>query len=237
MGITINLRMVLLGLGILFVLAVLLDGLRRKYTRHQRFKDVIAEHDDEGSQNLTEPFQNTPEVSIKQPYVALDELEITETLVQAVDDIPVVAPRRAAVQIVYVQAQEHKDFAGYELLQALLASGLRFGEMNLFHRHETTQGTGCVQFSLASATAAGTFDIHNMGAYSCHGLCLFLQPGSDSKDNVRRLDLMLETAHQLASTLDGQLLDDSRQIFSIASYQKYRRCLEESSVNLEEEMA
>ena len=40
------------------------------------------------------------------------------------------------------------------LLQNILESGLRFGEMDIFHRHESMAGNGEVLFSMANALEA-----------------------------------------------------------------------------------
>jgi cell division protein ZipA len=57
--------------------------------------------------------------------------------------------------MMFLSAKENRQFAGYELLQTVLASGLRFGEGQLFHRHQFSNGQGPVMCSLAAATASG----------------------------------------------------------------------------------
>jgi cell division protein ZipA len=44
-----------------------------------------------------------------------------------------------------------RGFKGPALLQNILESGLRFGEMDIFHRHESMAGNGEVLFSMANA--------------------------------------------------------------------------------------
>lgn len=126
----------------------------------------------------------------------------------------------------HVMTREEKVFAGYELLQALLSSGLRFGEMNIFHYYgdagelESRQSIQNILFSLASATEPGVFDMVNMGAFSCKGLTLFMQKSEDADDNKKRYDLMLKTARHLSEDLDGLLLNDQRQPIPESDFSK-----------------
>src|SRR3990167_6942283 len=59
----------------------------------------------------------------------------------------------------HVMAPREYPYNGYELLQALLTNGLRYGDRNIFHRHETKTGRGRVLFSLASVNKPGTFEL------------------------------------------------------------------------------
>lgn len=114
---------------------------------------------------------------------------------------------------------------GYELLQTLLAAGLRFGEGQLFHRHLQLNGQGPVLCSVAAATPSGTFDLQNMGAFSASGLCIFMQASGNPTIDQERFSIMVDTARQLSDDLDTLLLDDKRQPISETSLARYRRVL------------
>ena len=125
--------------------------------------------------------------------------------------------------MMFLLAKENRQFAGYELLQTVLASGLRFGEGRIFHRHQFTNGQGPVLCSLAAATATGVFDLQNMGTFSVHGLCLYMHPSKNPGIDIERFAVMLETAKQLSEGLDAHLLDDQRKPLTedrIARYQQ-----------------
>lgn len=124
--------------------------------------------------------------------------------------------------VIYVMAKKNRQFVGYELLQALSSSGVCFGDMNIFHRHEKMNGEGKVLFSLASATEPGTFDMQDMGALSCTGLTLFSQLNGDLTD-MDNFDLMLSAATQLEEDLDGILLDEYRKPLSESAIKSYRQ--------------
>lgn len=127
--------------------------------------------------------------------------------------------------MVLLMSKEHRPFMGYDLLQTLLSSGLRFGEGQLFHRHQQPNGQGPVLFSLASATASGVFDLQNMGAMSVRGLCLFMHTSGNPAIDAERFDIMLDTGRQLSEALDAYLLDDQHKPLSDNSVQRYHRQL------------
>jgi len=122
---------------------------------------------------------------------------------------------------IYILAEHNRPFVGYELLQALLSSGLRYGDMNIFHRYERIHGRGTPLFSLASATEPGTFDLNRMGEVSCQGLCLFMDL-SGVRDPIMAFEKMIDTANQLVDDLGGEIRDQNGQIFTIDSLNTYR---------------
>ncbi len=135
-----------------------------------------------------------------------------------------------ATMMFFLLAKENRQFAGYELLQTVLATGLRFGEGHLFHRHQFANGQGPVLCSLAAATATGIFDLQNIGAFSVRGLCLFMHASKNPSIDAERFSIMLETARQLSEGLDAHLLDDRRKPLNDAALARYYTLL-----NIEQE--
>lgn len=132
--------------------------------------------------------------------------------------------------MIFLLAKENRHLAGYELLQTLLAAGLRFGEGQLFHRHQHANGQGPVLCSLAAATPSGVFDLQNIGAFSVRGLCMFMQPSGNPTIDAERFSIMLDTAKQLSEGLDTHLLDENRRPLTEASLRRYYQLLEISDV-------
>ena len=133
-------------------------------------------------------------------------------------------PRKVGELIVmHIVTTPNRLFKGYELLQALLSAGLRFGEKKIFHRHETKNGRGPILFSLASMEKPGTFDMQKMGAFECKGLTLFMELYDHTLDYQMALDLMLETVKQLVEDLGGEVLDEHRHRLTIEKVTEWRR--------------
>lgn len=123
--------------------------------------------------------------------------------------------------MIFLSAKENRQLAGYELLQTLLAAGLRFGEGQIFHRHQHPNGQGPVLCSLAAATSDGVFDLQNIGAFSVRGLCMFMQASGNPTIDAERFAIMLDTAKQLGEGLDAHVLDGQRRPLSDASLRRY----------------
>lgn len=112
------------------------------------------------------------------------------------------------VVVLRILTAAENPYSGYELLQTILATGLRFGDMNIFHYYEDNDENSPVLFSLASLTEPGCFDLENMGGYSCDGLTLFMQ-FRQQKSFVAAFDAMLLVAQQLVNDLGGKIVDKS----------------------------
>ena len=114
------------------------------------------------------------------------------------------------VLVLHVCAREGEVLAGAELLPCLLTLNFKFGEMNIFHRHEDNAGTGKVLFSMANMVKPGVFDPDNMEQFTTQGVALFMTlPGHG--DSLRNFSIMLNSACQLADDLGAEVLDDRRQ--------------------------
>lgn len=127
--------------------------------------------------------------------------------------------------MLFLVAKDGQTFAGYDLLQSVLASGLRFGEGSIFHKYQNANGQGTVLFSLAAATADGKFDLQNIGSFSVRGLCLYMYISGNSNIDNERFNMMVVTAKFLAEDLHARLLDDKQQVFDDLSVDYYRSYL------------
>lgn len=124
--------------------------------------------------------------------------------------------------VLYLMAPEGAGYGGYELLQALLAAGMRYGKKHIFNRHEHKDGRGEILFHCASAVEPGTFDLTKIGAFSCKGLSFFFSASLVS-DPMSTFDCLLETIDQLVEDLGGQVLDEKRALFTKDRMVKYRQ--------------
>lgn len=186
-------------------------------TKH--FDDIISVRkvSTDLSSELNVPDAPVIEMAKKAPAIPVIKEEIK----------PELAEKNESGQslMMFLLAKENRTLAGYELLQTILAAGLRFGEGQLFHRHQHSNGQGPVLCSLASATATGVFDLQNIGAFSVRGLCLFMQSSGNATIDAERLSIMLETARQLGDDLDTHLLDEQQRPFTHESVARFCKLL------------
>jgi cell division protein ZipA len=104
---------------------------------------------------------------------------------------------------VRVCAAGESRWAGVDLMTALENHGLAHGRYQVFHRKHSD---GRTLFCAASLVEPGTFDIARMPDEEFRGLTLFaVLPGP--ADMVQTLDALVETARELAETLQGTLQD------------------------------
>lgn len=126
------------------------------------------------------------------------------------------------VLVINVVSRDEQGFKGPALLQNILESGLRFGEMDIFHRHESMAGNGEVLFSMANALKPGTFDLDDIEGFSTRAVCFFLSlPGP--RHPKQAFDLMVAAARKLAHELSGELKDDQRSVLTAQTIEHYRQ--------------
>lgn len=119
-----------------------------------------------------------------------------------------------------VVVNELAPISGAPLLQNLLTLGLKFGEMNIFHRHQDNAGKGPITFSLANMVNPGTFDLDNIENFTTQGITLFMTL-PNAGDPTKVYKLMLSAAKQLAKEFNGQVLDSKRSVMTPQTEQHY----------------
>jgi len=126
------------------------------------------------------------------------------------------------VIILHLMAEQGEVFQGDDLLKALIANGLRYGSLKIFHRHEREDGSGDVLFSMANSVNPGTFELNAMGEFLTPGVT-FMMVLSDSDDPLRTFDLMLECIYGVNSAIGGELKDQQRSALSQQTAEHYRQ--------------
>lgn len=126
------------------------------------------------------------------------------------------------VLVLNVMAHEGREFQGDALMHAVITSGLKFGEMNIFHLRYGNDSKGPVVFSLANILNPGTFDLNNMSDFSTIGVSLFLALPV-AGNNYDAFEQMLDVAQELCESLDGELKDDHRNVMTAQTIEHYRQ--------------
>ena len=165
---------------------------------------AVDQHDEAVVTSLANPYDNI-----------VDERQLELETEQGPDDYE-------EILIIYVAARNPEGFKGPALLQSILESGLRFGSMDVFHRHESMTGKGEKLFSMANALNPGTFNLDDMDMFSTRAVCFFMGlPGP--RNSRQAFDLMIAAARKLAKELDGDLKDDHRSVLTAQTIEHYRQ--------------
>ncbi len=124
------------------------------------------------------------------------------------------------VIILSVVMPANQQIFGAALLPSLLTLGLKYGDMNIFHRHEDNAGNGKVTFSLANIMNPGSFDLDNIESFATRGVSLFMTlPNAGEPLSV--FAQMLNAAKQLAQEFNAQVIDDKRNVMTKQTEQHY----------------
>ncbi len=139
----------------------------------------------------------------------------------ALSDQLLAEPEEVLVMTVLAAAEE--SFDGPSLLQLMLACGLRFGHMNIFH---ASDAHGALQYSVANAFKPGTFDLDALDQLTTRGVTFFLQLPCQAEP-LEALSAMQQSAKLLAESLGGTLLDDQRNIMTAQTLAHYHERVRE----------
>ncbi|MES3040941.1 MAG: cell division protein ZipA [Pseudomonadota bacterium] len=139
----------------------------------------------------------------------------------SVEPVEASAPDLAIDRVMSVHVMANTQLInGRQLLELLLQYGLRYGDMQIFHRHEHPTGQGDVLFSMAQAVEPGTFNIDTLERDLVPGVSFFMSlPGVKS---TLSFDLMIDTARRLAHELQADLVDAQSQVLTATVLENWR---------------
>lgn len=165
-----------------------------------------------------EPVNNVKKSTLKREQIEIDSDKKKRT--------PAIAPEQRKTKlepqviILSVVMPPNQQMFGAVLLPSLLTLGLKYGEMNIFHRHEDSAGNGKVTFSLANIMNPGSFDLDSMENFATRGVSLFMTL-PNAGDSLSAFEQMLNAAKQLAQEFNAQVIDDKRNVMTKKIEQDY----------------
>ncbi len=237
-----GLRWILLGVGVLLVVAIYLYG-RARMPRRESLLDA-ARHIRFGKRAAPPPRAGNAAPQPSPPDDLNEQLAQLNSLLSdsASGRAPAPASSRSRgdaarrgqssrdegderrlrsneekVVAVHIAAPGGETFSGTDLLHAFDGRGYIFGEYDIFHSvHD-----GRTVFSVVNMVKPGWFDPESMDVFTTPGISLFLRLPGPLAANIS-LDILFAEADALASVLNGHLQDATHSTLTHQTRQSMR---------------
>jgi cell division protein ZipA len=126
------------------------------------------------------------------------------------------------VLVINVRSRKNKQIQGSDLLEQVLANGLQYGEMDIFHFHEGENSEAPVLFSMANMVKPGIFDLKTIDQLTTIGVTFFLTLPVPNDQAMIAYETMLSTAKNFSIALNAELNDDQHSVMTSQTIEHYR---------------
>lgn len=130
------------------------------------------------------------------------------------------------VLVINVMSVGNDRFQGGELLEVIVECGMRYGDMQIFHRHHGEDGEGPLLFSMVNMVVPGTFDLNAMNEFETPGVSLFMTLPMNA-NSMEAFNIMADSAKAIATRLGGELKDEHRSVMTAQTIEHCRHRVRE----------
>ncbi len=209
-----------------------IDDSAEEYENEDLVDDEYSDHREPAIGNLEdlqddelddEPALSRPRPASSQNKAYEQEYSAKKAVIEQRSPEPSPIPEEEKSDIVYeepdevlimnLMAKSGQRIAGSDLLAALMQEGLKFGDMDIFHRYKDNDGDGPIIYSIANMVVPGTFNLAEMNDFETPGVSMFLSLPVAGESLAAYNDLAV-TAKNLASALGCELKDENRSVMT-----------------------
>jgi cell division protein ZipA len=227
-----TIRLILIVVGALFILGLYLWERSREPDEEEEDDESYADDDvpyaagrgrrEPELDHDDEPEDRRPAVAARGRDKGCEEPSVrTDANTHPVSTVP--APFLIQLSV----AKRYGEFAGPDLVDVAESCGLRPGDMDIFHCLDEFDDGTRIYFSMANMVKPGTFPFDDMEGFSTPGLMLFAQLTGQPED-LTILEEMIATARKIATTLGGDVFDDTRRPLTVRKEEEMRKAVLEN---------
>jgi len=131
--------------------------------------------------------------------------------------------------IINICAEGDRQFRGPEVLRVVEGSGMRYGDLHVFHGPDGDDGEPL--FSIANMVKPGVFDLEDMQNFQTRGLTMYMNVPRCKKpgDVFARMSYV---ANKIATNLGGEMRDQNNNALDDKSIQQIRKQVDEIGANM-----
>ncbi|MEN8167732.1 MAG: cell division protein ZipA [Pseudomonadota bacterium] len=223
-----ELRVLLLVIGVIILIVIYTLGKKKIPVRAREIDDDDPHLGDDAKVSLSAEKETEDDpIQMRKEMDGLDELVREEADFRSVSPLRSGAekvPSKPAVVtdaktsnetliVLNVAAKGSNIFLGSKLMPVLSDIDVEYGEHQVFHRYTQRFDSKQVLFSLANMVKPGTFELDKIEDFTTPGVSFFMVlPGP--VEGLKAFNIMLDCAQTVAERLDGELLDESRNILT-----------------------
>ncbi len=149
-----------------------------------------------------------------EPSIGNIEPKIVNTSHSRIEEVDKTKEFEQRVYSLIIQAPKGSHYKGSDFMPLFLSQGLKFGEMNIFHRYKSVgKNPGKPIYSIANAVEPGTFDLNSIDSFRTPAFAIFSNFAGE-KEFASHYGNLVKTADFFVKELGGSLLDESQQVYS-----------------------
>lgn len=182
--------------------------------------ETKAENPMVSAKSEPQPEPELPSVRANREEGGTEQLPIDLASAEANEEV-VEAPKEEVITL-FVSG----DIKGTRLLETVTELGMKFGELDIFHRYEQPTGRGPLLFRMANMYNPGTFNLDDLDNFNTRGVVLFMTLPL-KYDGHKAFTMMYNAANKIADAMPrAAVLDGNRNPMTKQSvqhtYQKIR---------------